>query len=53
MTQRKIMLLDELPLAASTIVVLTSDHGGLSAWGNNRQVATSNRPLRPGSVRAR
>jgi arylsulfatase A-like enzyme len=41
-------LLDELHLAANTIIVLTSDHGGLSARGNSRQVATSNRPLRAG-----
>ncbi len=41
-------LLDELKIASNTIVVLTSDHGGLSARGNNRQVATSNRPLRAG-----
>jgi arylsulfatase A-like enzyme len=41
-------LLDELKLATNTIVVLTSDHGGLSARGNQRQIATSNRPLRAG-----
>lgn len=41
-------LLDELNLATNTIVVLTSDHGGLSARGNTRQIATSNRPLRAG-----
>jgi arylsulfatase A-like enzyme len=41
-------LLDELNLVSNTIVVLSSDHGGLSARGNTRQVATSNRPLRAG-----
>lgn len=32
----------------NTIVVLASDHGGLSARGNKREVATSNRPYRAG-----
>ncbi len=41
-------LLDELNLVTNTIVVLTSDHGGLSARGNSRPIATSNRPLRAG-----
>jgi arylsulfatase A-like enzyme len=41
-------LLDELKIATNTIVILTSDHGGLSARGNTRQIATSNRPFRAG-----
>ncbi len=40
--------LQELGIADRTIVVLASDHGGLSARGNKREVATSNRPLRAG-----
>jgi arylsulfatase A-like enzyme len=40
--------LDELGIAENTIIVLTSDHGGLSSRGNNREVATTNRPLRAG-----
>jgi arylsulfatase A-like enzyme len=41
--------LDELGIADNTIIVLTSDHGGLSARGmNKRELATSNRPLRAG-----
>jgi arylsulfatase A-like enzyme len=40
--------LDALQLAANTIVVIASDHGGLSARGRNREMATSNRPLRAG-----
>jgi arylsulfatase A-like enzyme len=40
--------LQELGIADNTIVVLASDHGGLSARGNKREVATSNRPLRAG-----
>jgi arylsulfatase A-like enzyme len=32
----------------NTIVVFTSDHGGLSNRGNNRKLATSNLPLRAG-----
>jgi arylsulfatase A-like enzyme len=40
--------LKQLNLADNTIVVLASDHGGLSARGNTRGVATSNRPLRAG-----
>lgn len=45
---RLLKLLDRLKLAENTIVVLASDHGGLSVRGNNREVATSNRPLRAG-----
>jgi arylsulfatase A-like enzyme len=40
--------LQQLHLADNTIVVLASDHGGLSARGSKRGVATSNRPLRAG-----
>jgi arylsulfatase A-like enzyme len=40
--------LDELGIADNTIIVLTSDHGGLSSRGNTREVATTNRPLRAG-----
>lgn len=41
--------LDELGIADNTIIVLTSDHGGLSARGaNKRELATSNRPFRAG-----
>ena len=40
--------LDELGIAENTIIVLTSDHGGLSSRGNKREVATTNRPLRAG-----
>ena len=40
--------LKELKIDGETIVVLVSDHGGLSARGNTRQLATSNRPLRAG-----
>lgn len=45
---RLLNLLDRLELQEKTIVVLASDHGGLSARGSNREVATSNRPLRAG-----
>lgn len=45
---RLLRQLDRLVLAEKTIVVLASDHGGLSARGSNREVATSNRPLRAG-----
>ena len=41
-------LLNTLNLTEKTVVILTSDHGGLSARGNSREVATSNRPLRAG-----
>ena len=41
--------LEELGIADNTIIVLTSDHGGLSARGmNKRELATSNRPYRAG-----
>lgn len=42
--------LEALDLAEETIVVLTSDHGGLSSRGrgNKRPLATSNSPLRAG-----
>ncbi len=40
--------LEELGIADNTVIILTSDHGGLSARGNNRDVATTNRPLRAG-----
>lgn len=41
-------LLKELNLDENTIIVFTSDHGGLSNRGNNRKLATSNLPLRAG-----
>jgi arylsulfatase A-like enzyme len=40
--------LEKLSLDDNTIIVLMGDHGGLSARGNQREVATSNRPLRAG-----
>lgn len=40
--------LKKLGLEDNTIIVLASDHGGLSARGGKREVATSNRPLRAG-----
>ncbi|MCB1208916.1 MAG: sulfatase [Verrucomicrobiales bacterium] len=40
--------LKQLGIDDHTIVVLASDHGGLSARGRGREVATSNRPLRAG-----
>lgn len=43
-----IALLDELDLSGETLVVFTSDHGGLSNRGNQREVATSNLPYRAG-----
>ena len=39
---------NKLGIEDDTIVVFASDHGGLSARGSNREVATSNRPLRAG-----
>lgn len=45
---RLLKQLQELGIDDRTIVVLASDHGGLSARGNKREVATSNRPLRAG-----
>lgn len=41
-------LLQELNLDENTIIIFTSDHGGLSNRGNNRKLATSNLPLRAG-----
>ncbi|SNR79843.1 Arylsulfatase A [Lutibacter agarilyticus] len=41
-------VLKELNLDENTIIVFTSDHGGLSNRGNNRPIATSNLPLRAG-----
>ncbi len=40
--------LRQLGVEERTIVVLASDHGGLSTRGGKREVATSNRPLRAG-----
>ncbi|MEM7601329.1 MAG: sulfatase [Verrucomicrobiota bacterium] len=40
--------LTDLGIEEETIIVLCSDHGGLSTRGSNREVATSNRPLRAG-----
>ena len=46
---RILKLLDELDLDENTLVLLSSDHGGLSNDGTNqRQLATSNYPLRAG-----
>jgi arylsulfatase A-like enzyme len=45
---RLMKLLDQLKLTEKTIVIIASDHGGLSARGNKREVATSNRPFRAG-----
>jgi len=45
----KIMkVIDNLRLSDNTIIVVTSDHGGLSTRGNKRELATSNMPLRAG-----
>lgn len=38
----------ELGLEDNTIIIVTSDHGGLSTRGSNRELATSNKPLRAG-----
>ncbi|RXP44533.1 DUF4976 domain-containing protein [Lutibacter sp. HS1-25] len=43
-----VALLKDLNLDENTIIVFTSDHGGLSNRGNKRQLATSNLPLRAG-----
>ena len=43
-----IKALDDLGISKNTIIIVTSDHGGLSSSGNNRGLATSNRPLRAG-----
>jgi arylsulfatase A-like enzyme len=40
--------LDELGIAKNTVIIVTSDHGGLASRGNNRELATSNKPLRAG-----
>lgn len=42
--------LDELELTENTVIILTSDHGGLSSRGlnNTRELATSNLPYRHG-----
>jgi len=47
---RIIRALDEAGMADNTVVILTSDHGGLSTrgLGNKRAIATSNAPLRQG-----
>ena len=47
---RLVALLEELGIAEDTVIVLTSDHGGLSNRGldNGRSLATSNLPLRAG-----
>jgi arylsulfatase A-like enzyme len=47
---RMMQLLDELGLAKNTIVLFTSDHGGLSNRGpeSKRELATSNLPYRAG-----
>jgi arylsulfatase A-like enzyme len=40
--------LETLGIADKTVIVFTADNGGLSARGNTRKTATSNRPLRTG-----
>ena len=47
---RLLAALDDAGVADDTVVVLTSDHGGLSTRGagNRRALATSNAPLRQG-----
>ncbi|MDF1660006.1 MAG: sulfatase [Verrucomicrobiales bacterium] len=45
---RLLRQLSQLELSEKTIVVLCSDHGGLSSRGSRREVATSNRPFRAG-----
>ena len=50
---RVIKLIEELKLDKNTIIVFTSDNGGLSNRGyNSRQLATSNLPLRGGKGHA-
>ena len=45
----KIMkMLDDAGLTSNTVVIVTSDHGGLASRGNTRELATSNKPLRAG-----
>lgn len=43
-----IEILEKRGLSKNTIIIVTSDHGGLSSRGNKRELATSNRPLRAG-----
>ena len=47
---RIVALLDQLGMDENTVIVFTSDHGGLSNRGldNGRTLATSNAPLRAG-----
>jgi arylsulfatase A-like enzyme len=47
---RIVARLDELGLSANTVIILTSDHGGLSSRGleSKRELATSNLPYRHG-----
>jgi arylsulfatase A-like enzyme len=45
---RLLRALDDLRITDRTVVVLTSDNGGLSSRGGKREMATSNRPLRAG-----
>jgi arylsulfatase A-like enzyme len=40
--------IDEIGIANNTILIITSDHGGLASRGNKRELATSNKPLRAG-----
>ncbi len=45
---RVVQQLKDLGIYENTIIVFTSDHGGLSNRGNGRKTATSNLPLRAG-----
>lgn len=45
---RLLTKLDQLELDANTVVVFTSDNGGLATLGPSRMAPTSNRPLRAG-----
>jgi arylsulfatase A-like enzyme len=45
---RILKTLEELGIDKNTVVIITSDHGGLASRGNNRELATSNKPLRAG-----
>jgi arylsulfatase A-like enzyme len=45
---RVLHALEEAGVGDSTIVILTSDNGGLSVLAGNRQAPTANRPLRAG-----